>query len=177
MQRTRAKVAAVLMAGLVLAAGACGGSKKDESSTGDAVKGTVETTTTTAASKTKSTDMSDALDQLGGSGDCLQAAGAYATIGLSILTYMGGATPAQIAELQSQVDDLKGEIPSEIRDDFQVFADGIAEYASAMQGVDMSNILDSDVQDQMQKASDALDSPEMTKAQANIDAYFSENCS
>jgi hypothetical protein len=177
MNRMRTKLAAVLVAGLVLGAGACGGgSKNDESSTGDAIKSSAETTTTTAkTSTTKST--SDLSGGLSGAGDCLQAAGAYATIGLSILTYMGGATPAQLAELQTQVDQLKGEIPAELRDDFQVFADGIAEYASAMQNVDMSNILDPGVQDDLNRASEALDSPEMTEAQANIDAYFNENCS
>jgi hypothetical protein len=90
---------------------------------------------------------------------------------------MGGAPPDQIAELESQVEELQGEIPSEIREDFQVFADGVASYAAAMEGVDMSNLLDPDVTDALDEASEALESPEMTEAQANIDAYFAENCS
>jgi hypothetical protein len=180
MKRMRTTLAAVLVAGLVLGATACGGGgSSDETSTGDALKSSAESTTTTEKSSgTQSTsDMGTGLDSRGNAGDCLEAAGAYATIGLSILTYMGGATPAQLAELQAQVDEIKGQIPASIQDDFQVFADGIAEYASAMQGVDMSNILDPSVQDELTKASEALDSPEMTEAQANIEAYFDANCS
>ncbi len=179
MNRTRTKVAAVLMAGLVLGAAACGSSSKnDASSNGDAIKSSDATTTSTTARSTTTTSgsSSSGLDSLGGAGDCLQAAGAYAAVSLQLLQYLGGATQSQISDLESQIGQLKAEIPSAIQSDFDTYSAGIKAYADAMQGVDMSNILDPSVQSKLEAAGNALDTPEMKTAQANIEAYFDKNC-
>ena len=179
MNRMRTTLAAVLVAGLVLGATACGGGSKQRRDL-HGRRGQVQCREHDHHREElghPEHERPGQLDSLGDAGDCLEAAGAYATIGLSILTYMGGATPAQLAELQAQVDDIKGQIPASIQDDFQVFADGIAEYASAMQGVDMSNILDPSVQDEPEQGQRGARLAEMTEAQANIEAYFDANCS
>jgi hypothetical protein len=184
MNRMGAKAAAVLIAGLLVGATACGGgTKKEESSgTGDAVSATVQPTTTTERStattaSSGANDLSGAMGQLGSAGDCLQAASAYAQVGLSMLQYLGGASSDQISQLESQINDLKPQIPSEIQGDFATFSAAVQAYASAMQGVDMSNILDSGVQSKLEEAGAKLETPEVKQAQSNIDEYFNTHCS
>jgi hypothetical protein len=180
MNRIGTRVAAVLVAGLLLGATACGGGD-DSSSDGDAIQASAESSTTTADGSTSgSDDLGDLSDELGDlgelGGDCLSSSMAFLSLSMAPLGFMGGASEADIAELEGQVDDLSGEIPEEIRGDFETYAAGIQAYADAMKGMDSSNILDPEFQSQMEEAGAELETPEMEEASANIEAYFAAEC-
>ena len=119
-------------------------------------------------------DMSDAMDALGG--DCMQAGLAYFALSMQALGASFGATESDLQEMQDSVDELKAEIPSEIKDDFQVYADALAEYANNMKEIDMNDLLDPSTQQKAEEAAAVLDTPEVTKAQENIEKYFDETC-
>jgi len=180
MNRMGPKVATALVVGLALVAGACGSSAKkdDASGTGNAVTATVESTTSTSRSTaTTAGSSSNDVSGLGSAGDCLQAAGAYATLAAAMLQGLGGTPSSDVSQLQGELNDLKSQIPSAIQDDFNTFAQGVQAYGQAMQGVDMSNLLDPATQSKLEAAGKALDTPEMKTAQDNIDAYFKAHCS
>jgi len=182
MNRTGAKIVGVLVAGLLLGATACGGSsKKDESSSSNGVSATVPDTT--AGSGTKSSSDSD-LSQLGDdlnalsgkAGDCFTAGLAFAALSLTPLGFMGGASQEDIDQLKSDTEELKAKVPDAVKGDFQTYADGIEQYANALKGVSVEDILNPETQQKMEDASKILESPEMTKASDNITTYFSETC-
>jgi hypothetical protein len=175
MNRTGAKVVGVLVAGLLVGATACGGSSKsDESSSSDKV------TATTAGNSNGNSDLSQLGDDLnalkGKTGDCFAASLAFAALAITPLGFMGGATQDQIDQLKSDTEELKAEVPSAVKDDFQTYADGIEQYANALKGVSLTDIMNPETQQKMQDASKILDSPEMKAASDNIEKYFSETC-
>jgi hypothetical protein len=180
MNRIGTRAAAVLVAGLLLGATACGGGD-DSSSDGDAIQASAESSTTTADESTSGSgdlgDLSDELGDLGDlGGDCLSTSMAYFALSMAPLSFMGGASESDIAELEGQLDDLSGEIPDEIRGDFETYAAGIQAYADAMKGMDSSNILDPEFQSRMEEAQAEMETSEMEEAQANIEAYFEQEC-
>ena len=172
MNRMGAKAAAVLIAALLVGATACGGgsSKEESSGTGDAV--TATTSAKTSSGSSSSDDLSDTMDALGG--DCMKAGLAYFALSMSALGASFGASESDLAEMQSSIDELKGEIPSEIEDDFTTYANALEEYANAMKGMDMGDIMSGS--GDAEKAAAILDTPEVKQAQANIDKYFEETC-
>jgi hypothetical protein len=177
MNRMRTKLAAVLVAGLVLGAGACGGgSKSTESSTGDAVKSSSESTTTTEkSSSTKSTsELSDSLNSLGGAGNCMTAGLAYFALSMQALGASFGMSESDLADMQSSISELKGEIPAAIQSDFNTYAAALSQYADAMKGMDMSDLMNGS--SQAEDAAKILETPEVKQAQANIEAYFDKEC-
>lgn len=179
MNSMRTKLAAVLVAGLVLGAGACGGgSKSDESSSGDAIKSSAETTTTaeksSSSKSSNSNDLADSLNSLGGAGDCMTAGLAYFALSMQALGASFGMSEADLADMQSSISELKAEIPSAIEKDFTTFADALSEYANAMKGMDMGDLMSGS--SQAEDAAKILEKPEVKQAQANIEAYFDKEC-
>jgi hypothetical protein len=174
MNRMGAKAAAVLIAGLLVGATACGGgTKKEGSSTGDAV-----TATTSSASSSSNGDSSSASDLAGAAdalgGDCMKAGLAYFALSMQALGASFGASESDLADMQSSLDELKGEIPSEIKSDFTTYADALQQYAEAMKGMSIADMASGS--GDAQKAAAILDTPEVKQAQANIDKYFEETC-
>jgi hypothetical protein len=169
-----AKAAAVLIAGLLVGATACGGgSKKEESSgTGDAVTATTSVKSSSGSSSNNNSDMADAANALGG--DCMKAGLAYFALSMSALGASFGASESDLAEMQSSIDELKGEIPSEIKADFTTYANALEEYANAMKGLSVGDLVSGS--GDAQKAADKLETPEVKQAQANIDKYFEQTC-
>jgi len=179
MNRMRTKLAAVLVAGLVLGAGACGGgSKSDETSSGDALKSSSESTTTTESSSSSGSssgdinDLDDAMNALGG--DCMTAGLAYFALSMQALGASFGMSEADLAEMESSISELKTEIPSAIEDDFNTYADALTQYANAMKGMDMGDLMSGS--SQAEEAAAILETPEVKQAQENIDAYFDKEC-
>ena len=71
----------------------------------------------------------------------MKAGLAYFALSMSALGASFGASESDLAEMQSSIDELKGEIPSEIEDDFTTYANALEEYANAMTGTDMADIM------------------------------------
>jgi hypothetical protein len=159
------KLGALLLAGLLLA-GLVGCSSKKSSTTEAESRETTESAGGSGSSGDdggsggsssggdSSTDQLD-LSDLGGFGNCVEIGAAYASIYLNAL---GAGDEQTKAELEKTLDQLKGEVPEDVRDDLQVIADGIARSKNLVE------------------VGEFFDSEEYTKANANIERYINEQC-
>ena len=176
MNRMGVRVVGVLVAGLMIGATACGSSGSSDAADSEKVTATVsDSGDGTASEDLKNLD--DALGQLSGdAGDCLRTGMAFFALSLAPLGFMSGASQEELDQLKADTEELAGDIPSEIKDDFDTYAAGIQAYADAMQGVNFEDILDPAVQQKLEDASAMLDTPEMQQASDNIEKYFDETC-
>jgi hypothetical protein len=102
-------------------------------------------------------------------GDCVQFETAFATLTLTD-TFTAGADESQRDEIDQALADLRGEIPSEIEDDYNVVADAYRQaIQAATPGVDPTS-------PELQEAEAKLNSPEVLEAQDNINRWIEENC-
>jgi hypothetical protein len=130
---------------------------------------------TTTSRATGTTDDDDSGSGSGGSSaplslaECAQAGLLFSTLGLGL------ADEAQATELEGELDELEAKIPDQIREDFATVRSAYRAYFEALRDAG-GNILDPDFQDQIQAASDELDSPEVTAAQERISDYFTNVC-
>jgi hypothetical protein len=160
------KLGALLLAGLFLAGLVGCSSKKSDTTTEAGGRETAGTSAETESAEgdggsgdsssggSASTDELD-LSNLGGLGNCLEIGAAYASVHLNAL---GAGDEQTRAELEKTLDQLKGELPDDIRDDLQVIADGIARSKNLVE------------------VGEFFDSEEYTKANANIERYINEQC-
>jgi hypothetical protein len=178
MDRKGAGIAGLLLAGLLVFAGACGGgSDKDESSS-EEVSATVPSDADTGSdtgsdSSDEGSDVSadDFLDS-----DCQDAVAAYASI---FTTAMGGSAmldDAQKQELEDNIADLEGKVPDELEDDIATISDAYEAYFSALGDLDLSDLVNPENASKLEEAGEKLDSSEVEEAQQNIEAFFEENC-
>lgn len=101
-------------------------------------------------------DVADEIEGLGGNlGECASIAASYGALGLATL---GGEGSEE--EVRGLIDDLEGNIPSELEEPFSVIADAYRQLA----------------EDGILEGSDALDTPEFDAANAEIEAWVEENC-
>jgi hypothetical protein len=156
-----------LVAVLGVASIGCGSSKSKTSAEAKA-----STTTTSSSSKSGSggDSGSSASDGSGNGGKtststCLAASLAFTKL-LASAGGAAGASPDQANQLQQQADTLGAEIPSSLKGDFKTVSDALNQFAAALKsgGSDIG------------KATEKLDSPEVKKAQTNIQDYFKNNC-
>jgi hypothetical protein len=162
------RLALVLVLALALLGAGCG--EDDEVSSGtDTV---VTETTTTDETTTDET----ATDDLGGidldDEDCRQLLDASTAIGR--LFAAPGAEPEESEAFEELVD----RVPAEIRDDYQVLANALAEYREALADIDVDageTPSADDVQTLLQ-ALGSIDQPAVTEATQNITAWVDDNC-
>ncbi|WP_334143916.1 hypothetical protein [Rhabdothermincola sp.] len=161
------KLGALLLAGLLLA-GLVGCSSKKSSTTeaesreatesaGESGSSSGDGGSSSGGSSSGGDTSTDELDlsKLGGFGNCVEIGAAYASIYLNAL---GAGDEQTKAELEKTLDQLKGEVPEDVRDDLQVIADGIARSKNLVE------------------VGEFFDSEEYTKANANIERYINEQC-
>lgn len=174
MSLSRRLLAVAFAGALALGAGACSSSDKSETSTG-AQSGDQSPSDAAAESKDAAQSAKDA-DKALGAGGCFEAAAAYgAIIAKPMELQSKGASKADIDAYQQQIEDLRKNVDEKIRDDYDVLAKAYTEYAKAISGVNLSDpsqLMNPDVQKKLQDASDALDTPEVKKAQQNVEDYF-----
>jgi hypothetical protein len=156
------KTVAVMMACmLVVALAGCSKKKSDDSAanasstTTTASSSDNSSTTTTSGSSTDASDLNNALDGLGASGDCIAIASSYAAIYLSAL---GASDDATKQQLEDQLNQIKGKVPSNIQSDLDVIANGIRN-ADGLTG--LGKFFDSD---------------EYKKANQEITDYLDQTC-
>jgi hypothetical protein len=133
------------------------GSPSTEATNNDNGAGTSTTRrSTTTTERTTDSSASDGSDipALGDLGDCLEVSLTYATL------FIGAtfATDDQKAELEQQLDQIKGKVPPDIRDDMDTISQGLADANS------------------FTEYGQFLDSQEFKDANANIEQYFEETC-
>jgi hypothetical protein len=137
-------------------------------------RGDDETTTTRSSGTTEDDDSSSDGGSTGSGSlsltECASAAVAFGTLSLGFT-----GDEAQASELENQLNELQGKIPDQIRDDFETVRNAYQAYFQALRDAG-GNILDPDVQQQLQGASDALDTPEVQAANERISDYFENTC-
>jgi hypothetical protein len=160
------KLGVLLAAGLLLfSVVSCSTKKKEDVSAGSATTEAQSTDdeTTTTEKRTTTTDDSDSSDgsdssddipALGDLGDCLEVSLTYAGLFLGA-TF---ATDDQKAELEEQLDDIRGKVPADIQDDMDTIQQGMSDADGI---VELGEFLDSD---------------EFEAADENIQEYFEETC-
>jgi len=160
--RRMRKLSALLLAGLfLLAVVGCSTKSNEDVSAGSTTTDSQddddgdETTTTRRSSGTTDDDGSGPdIGDLPVLGDCLEVSLAYAGL------FLGSAfaSDEDKAELEQQLDEIKGQVPEDIQDDMDTIANGMA---NADGIIELGEFLDSD---------------EYKEADANIKAYFETTC-
>ncbi len=179
MNTMRMKALGLIAATLLMAAttAACGGgsSGANDSSTNDASSSQSDGNDSASNS---ANELADAIDKVGGgdSGDCLKAAVAYATLSLQTFGATFGGSESDIQDIEDSLGDLQSEIPSELKDDFQVYSDALSQYAEQMKDVSFGDLFNPETQQKMEDASSLLDTDEVKTAQQNIEDYFTKTC-
>ena len=125
-------------------------------------------------------DIDDAEAILENCPELIASFGAIAAIG-------GGGDPSADFDVNDAVEAFQNaadQAPDEIKADMQVMADAFADFSAAIEevGVDLNDpasfaSLDAGQQAQLLAALQSFDSPELTEANANLTAYFTEHCS
>lgn len=171
--RTRSILAAVLAALLFVAA--CGGDSgdpeslsseqsQDDSNDGDSDSGGSDS----GDSDGDIGDLGDLPDQLPDAfgGDCVEFALAYSTV------FLGGFAAAfggegDIAELEAEMDDLGGSVPSEIADEFNTVTEAYSEYFEGIGDEGLLGAVDVPAPEE---------DPDVAEAQEVIDDWLADNC-
>lgn len=169
----------VLVVGLLaLVAAGCGGDDGEDAAatTDTAVEQTVEqdTGTTDTMEDESSTEGSSGDVDLGAlTGECAELAAVGARIAQTLGT-QGGDVEASVEYFS----DLADAAPDAIKDDLEVFAEGFAEYAKAISGIDLSGGSVPTAEDlaKLQDAAKAFDDPRIQEASDSIQAWAEENC-
>lgn len=161
-------------------AAAC--SKSNETSTGSNSNASSTTTAKSGGSTGGSTSGGGSSSGGSSSGtpnanDCLKAAGQWAAlIGKSTAALAPGQA-VDAAELQSEVDQLKGSVPADLQKDMQTWSDAFNQYINNLKDLnlsDPSSFTNPATLQKLQDASKPLETSEYKTAQANLEAYFNK---
>jgi len=169
---------ALVVAAVALVAAGCGGSDNNEASGSTDTTTVTETATETAAStETTSTETStDTGSSIGTgalSGECKQ----LAQLGEKFSASLSGQS-GDLGDVAKAFDQLAGQVPDEIKPDFQVLAENYKKIAEALKGVDVQSGK-APTADQAAKLQQALTSIDNTKVQAavtHLEAWAQKNC-
>jgi hypothetical protein len=156
---------------LVLVAAGCGGDSNDEAVTADETTATVATDTTTAADATGTTAGSSGDAELGG--ECAEFAG----VSQKLAESLSGQT-ADIQDAAKVFDEIKDQVPDEIKADYEVIAENFSKIAEALKGVDLTGgeTPSPEALAKLQELASSMNSPEVRQATANIEAWVTKNC-
>ncbi len=174
------RFAAVMAVGLlVVSLSACGGGGSAPEVVSQEPAGSSSSGSSSGGSSSGSPadDIRDAIPDIVGdeAQACLEIGLAYASLSLSMLGTAFGADQADVDEMTQQLADLRAEVPAEIEDDFEVFSQAMSEFGSVMTDAG-GNLFDPATQQALEDAGQALETPEVKEAQANIEAYLEQNC-
>ncbi len=167
------KVLVLLLAALALVAAGCGGDDGNEAAD-DTDTAVVEDSGTTTESEDSATATEDATDDSGAlTGDCAAFAGLSAKLSQA---FAGSSNDLDSAtEVFDQVAD---QVPAEIRDDYEVLAKNIKEFADELKDLGLASGETPSAEDlaKLQEITQSLDSAEVREASQNIEAWTQANC-
>jgi hypothetical protein len=193
----RSTVTRVLVVGLLATSlAACGGS--DSGSTTTTAGGGAATTssaapvtTTEAVAPTTTEGTNGGGGQSDGSTDgmsgvsavCLEATQAMASAASAYGSGLAGAAGGTLDEqsLQQAADQIQAmaaAAPDEIKDDFQIIADGLTQFYSALadMGFQPGSVPTEEQLTQLNQIFDSIDQTAFETASNNIEAWFNDNC-
>ena len=197
----RGFMAALLVGVMVFLAVGCGGKSNDAAGTT-----TVVVTETTAADTTATTDTTEAADtstdtsasdttstdttstDTTTTGTATTAAGLTAgcqkVADLSVqfgkaLSAAGASGSTDVEKTAKAYEAFAKEVPAEIRDAFETLAKAYAQYAVAIKGIhfEAGQVPDAATIAKLAKAASSLNGQDLTKANTQISAWVTKNCS
>lgn len=183
------KLLALLCALALVGATACGNG--DDSTDTAAQDVDAEQEATRADDEdTDATDEDDATDDdaddqggngefTGDLGECMELSGAL--MGLMFLPMVGmfGMEDEEIREMEEEMAQFGGSVPSELEDDIEVINDAFDSFLSEAGDFDFDDemdMFDPEVTERMEAAAEELESPEVQEAFENLEAFLEENC-
>ncbi len=167
-QKQSAVFAALVLAVLMIGAAACGGS----SSTSSESSGGASSESSESTAKSSS----------GGSGDSSKCAELFTKtdqLSSQMDAFDAGAGDDMSPDFNGMVKVLESftsDVPSAIRDDWKTIVTGFKEYASALDGVNFSNLADPGTMEKLTKAAESMEDPKFLAAYDNIERWTNENC-
>lgn len=171
LMRIRRPAALAFAAVLAVGLAACG----DDGGGGDDVAlEEVDTTTSTTTA-----DDEGAETTTGGLGDLSGGCAAFQQAAIAFGAAFGGGADADLDDLADAMDAFAAEVPDELTDDVEVLAEAYRQFAEAFADVDVQDpnaFSDPEVQARLEEAGQIFESPEVTEATANVEAFTSENC-
>jgi hypothetical protein len=165
-KKTSAAFAAFLVAGLMVVGTACGGSSSKSS---DSSSGSSAESPSTTMAKSSGED----------SNGCAELFSQTEKLTASMDSLTTGATGDMSANMNAVVKALESftsDVPSAIRDDWKTIVSGVKEYATALDGVDFTNLADPTTMEKLTKAGAVLDDPKYQNASNNLEAWTQKNC-
>ncbi len=166
-------IAVLLLAALALVAAGCGGDDSNEAS-GDTDTAVVEDSDTTTESEDSATETEDATDDSGAlTGECAEFAGLSAKLSQAF-----AGSSSDLDSATEVFDELADQVPEEIRDDYQVLAKNIKEFADELKDLGLAGGETPSPEDlaKLQEITQSLDSAEVREASQNIEAWAKANC-
>jgi hypothetical protein len=125
-------------------------------------------------------DMVDVDEVPGLSGDCEELVSAYLEASSGLGSVMSGTGDTDFSEVAAYFSEVADELPDEISDDFEIFAQAYAEFAQALEdaGIDLSDMSEADpaAMQALAPALEAFDDPAVQEASNNISAWMEANC-
>ncbi len=118
------------------------------------------------------------LDQVAGTGSCIQAYTAWGTALAEMSTIASPtATQDDIDKAKAAVDEARKSVPDEIKSDFDVWAQTYTDYITKLQELEKNGgVATPDNLAKFEELSKTIDTPEFKKANDNITAYFDKTC-
>jgi hypothetical protein len=173
------RIAALLIAALALVAAGCGGSSNNEASS-DTTTVAVDTTSSTDTATTSEDSMATETTADTGAAAAAALGGKCADL-VQIGQKFSQAMSGQDADYQTATkyfDELAGQVPDEIKPDFQVLAKNFQKLADALKGVDLQSgkTPSPAALAKLQELAASMDSAEVQQASAHIEAWAKANC-
>jgi hypothetical protein len=170
---TGRRIAVLLLAALALVAAGCGGDDGNEAAD-DTETAVVEDSGTTTESDDSATQTEDATDDSGTlTGECAAFAGLSAKLSQAF-----AGSSSDLDSATEIFDEVADQVPEEIRDDYEVLANNIEEFADELRELDLAagETPSPEAIAKLQEIAQSLDSAEVREASQNLEAWAQANC-
>lgn len=163
----------VAVLGLALVGAGCGGG--DEEAADDDATVTITTETDTETSET--TDDGDTSGTGVLTEDCLAAVSAFVSLSQAVgaATTGGGSGASQFSD---ELNEFADKAPAEVQDDIRTLAEAYAAFIDELSDLDLQEgqVPSGDQIQALTEASEKLNTPEVTRASENFNAWAQTNC-
>ena len=168
----------VAVLGLALVGAGCGGG--DEETADDDATVTITTETDTETTGTTDEGTTDDGDTSGTgvlTEDCLAAVSAFVSLSQAVgLAATGGGSGA--SQFSDELNEFADKAPAEVQDDIRVLAEAYAAFIDELSDLDLQEgqVPSGDQIQALTEASEKLNTPEVTQASENFNAWAQTNC-
>lgn len=124
-------------------------------------------------------DLDDVEDFAFGSEECLEASAAFLSAAGGAAALFGGGDE-EVERSLAELEEISGEVPDEIKDDFEIFAEIYREVVDEFAGLDFDPTSDEAPSEEVMAAlaelGERFQDSDFQAASERIQAWFTENC-